>query len=589
MISRFLPVALPLAGVSLLTAFSAPAAEDYLTLVPDSAWGCVVVNQPAEVDVKLQALGREMQMPVPGVLALLKMQTGIQEGIDEKGSVVVIMMPPAAEGGKVVPVVLVPVTDYAKFITPLKPEDAAAPITQVKLMNKPYCIRHIGGYAAIVDPQHRDLLEKSLAISKEVPAAMKPWREWLAARDAAGIILLPGIKKSSAQMQASLNGMKVALGQAGGQGKQAVAAFDMYVKLLQTADKEVSACGFGLQIDKQNTLCLTSRTELIPGGPWATTLAQLPPAKKNLLAGLPNGTFATAGGGVISDALMENMVKLAFDMMKTMPETYGLNGEQVDKLAKLSIAPFKGIHSVSMTMGIGPAGTPLYSNTVGIMQVENAAKFIADYEAYFQEYNPIVKDAKSQMLPPLEIEKIEENGMPGLKFTMKTPQAPEGGMPAPQFEKMQEAMFGPGGKISFWLVPADEHTIFIGYVGKEPMQRALLAAKQGEGGLAAAAGVLQTAARLPADAQMIGYASPQGWVEFFKRTMAAALPPEMQNQMIIPEFPPTAPIGFALKTAPNELQTSMVVPGEVFKAIGDYRKAFQKKKNNAIIAPPIEE
>jgi hypothetical protein len=100
MISRFLPVALPLAGVSLLTAFSAPAAEDYLTLVPDSAWGCVVVNQPAEVDVKLQALGREMQMPVPGVLALLKMQTGIQEGIDEKGSVVVIMMPPGPKAAR---------------------------------------------------------------------------------------------------------------------------------------------------------------------------------------------------------------------------------------------------------------------------------------------------------------------------------------------------------------------------------------------------------------------------------------------------------------------------------------------------------
>jgi hypothetical protein len=588
MTKRFFRVTLPLACLSFLAAFAAPAAEDYLTLVPDSAWGVVVVNQPADLDLKLQALGRDLQMPIPSALMMIKMQSGIQDGVDEKGSVVVVMLPPAAEGGKVVPVVLVPVTDYAKFIAPLKPVDAAAAVTEIRLMNQPYCVRLIGGYAAIVDPKSRDLIEKTLAISKDVPATLKPWREWLAARDVAGIILLPGIKKSSAKMQEGLNSMKAVMGQAGGPNQQAAAVFDMYAKLLQAADKEVAACGFGLQIDKQNAMYLTSRTELLPGSPWAATLAQLPAPKESLLKGLPGGGFVMAGGGMVSDGMMENAMKLAFDMMKTMPETYGLTGEQIDKLSKLSTDPFKGIRSVSMVMGDTAANAPLYSNVVGIMQVDNASRFVAAYEAYFQDYNQIVKDAKSQMLPPLTIEKMDEKGLPGLKITMKMPPPPNG-MELPQFEKMQEAMFGPGGQVNFWLVPADEHTIFIGYVSQEPMRRAMQAAKQGTPGLATVAGVLQTAALLPPDAQMAGYVSIPGCFNLFSRIMAIALPPEMQGQMTIPEFPQTPPLGFALKAAPGELQTSLVVPGEIFKAIGEYTKAIQKKKHEAIVTPPMEE
>ncbi len=575
----------PLACLSLLTSFTASAAEDYLTLVPDSAWGVVVVNQPADLDLKLQALGRDLQMPMPSALMMIKMQTGIQGGVDEKGSVVILMMPPAVAGGSVVPVVLVPVTDYAQFIAPLKPADAAA-VTQVKLMNHAYWIRQIGGYAAIVDIPYRDLIEKTL-VAKEVPAALKPWHDWLAARDVAGIIFPPGIKQTSVKVQENLNTMKTALGQAGGQGKQAAAAFDLYGKLFQAAEKEVSACGFGLQIDKQNTLAITSRSELVPGGSWATALAQTPPAKGNLLQGLPDGAFVMAGGGMVSDGLMENTMKMVFDMMKTMPDTYGLSGEQIDKLSKLSLDPLKGTRAVSMVMGIGPKDAPLYSNVVGIMQVEDARKFMTGYEAYFKEYNQIVKDAKSQVMAPLEVEKSEENGLPVLKFTMTMPPAPAGGMPAAQYEKMQEAMFGPGGKVNFWLVPADEHTVYIGYVSREPLQQALAA--RPAAGLTKAAGVLQTAALLPPDPMMVAYVSPQGFLELINRAMSLALPQEMQGQMKIPEFPLTSPLGFAVKTAPNEVQTTMVVPSDVFKGIGQYIKNIQKKKQSAIVTPAIEE
>jgi hypothetical protein len=38
----------------------------------------------------------------------------------------------------------------------------------------------------------------------------------------------------------------------------------------------------------------------------------------------------------------------------------------------------------------------------------------------------------------------------------------------------------------------------------------------------------------------------------------------------LPEFPQTPPIGFAITTGKDELQTCLVVPGEVLQAIRPY-------------------
>ena len=59
--------------------FVGSAGEEVLKLVPDLASGFLVINRPAAVDAKLQTLGREMQLPVPSLLMMLKEQFNIPE------------------------------------------------------------------------------------------------------------------------------------------------------------------------------------------------------------------------------------------------------------------------------------------------------------------------------------------------------------------------------------------------------------------------------------------------------------------------------------------------------------------------------
>lgn len=96
MIQRFTVAALLLACV-IPAASRASAADDFLSLVPDAAAGFVVINQPAALDAKLQTLARQVQLPPMSPLTMLKMQFGLQEGVDENGTVLLLVLPAETE------------------------------------------------------------------------------------------------------------------------------------------------------------------------------------------------------------------------------------------------------------------------------------------------------------------------------------------------------------------------------------------------------------------------------------------------------------------------------------------------------------
>lgn len=572
---RFTVVGLPTACALLLAVAAArcgnaPAAEDILRLVPDSALGLVVVNRPAAVDARLQALGRQMQLPLPGLWAMLKQRSGMQDAWDESGTMGLLILPPPGDHAAPAAVLLVPVTDYGKFVGQLRADGSSRPVANVEVSHRPFCIRSIGGYAALTDAPHREALEKTLALSPDIPAALAPWREWLKEKDYAGLILPPGIKHLSGKAQAGIRFTKSMLVAHGDeQTKAAAGVFDLYARFFQVAEREIAACGIGLQLDPQNVLRLGGRTLLTPGGAWARLVGQERPAHEYLLAGLPAEPFAVAGGGVVSPAVLNALMKLSVDMMQSMHKLYGISPEQAQKLSALSMEGMKGVRSFSMMLGAGKPGDTLFSNAVGAMRVEQDSAFMAAYEKSARQNTELFKGLHSPMLPAPEVTKSEVGGTAALQLTTKVPQPPSGPQ-MPQQARMMELLFGPGGTVTAWIAPADEHHVAVGYVSKAPLERVLNAIRQGRPGLAGDAGVAKTAALLPAGAVAVAYINPAEMLEYVQRFAAAIMPPQVKVQLKLPEFPHTPPVGWALTTGANELQTCLVVPAEVLEAIGPY-------------------
>ncbi len=576
------PVTVTLASLFSLLLFwaaNARAEDEILKLVPQQALGLVLVNRPAAADAKLQQLGQQMKLPIPSLLAKLQGPNGIREGLDKNRPIALLALPPTDEKGPLTPLALIPVTNYAKFLEQFKSEGTQSGVTKIEFLDAPAVVRSVGSYAAITELACREVLEKDVKLADEVPAALAPWRTWLAEKDAAVVVLPAGIRWISAKVQEGIARIKPTLALAGGQMKQAAAGLDVYVTFFQAAEKEVASYGLGAELDAQGVLRISERARLAPGGDWAAFFAELKPSKHNVLAGLPDEPFVIAGGGALSEAMMGKLMDFSFGLVKNLREMYGLSDEQVKTFSELSKEQPRGIRGLSLVLGAGQGGESILAPMVVIMRVKNSQTFVADYEKYLASYSRIAEQIKSPMFQPAKVEKTEIDGAHGLKITMSVPQMPN--MP-PEKHKMMEKMYGPGGKIVAWMVPCNEHTVVAGYMSQEPLLRAIAAIKAGKPGLASDAEIAKVAALLPPGAACSVYVSPKGFFDFLNRTMAAALPPG--SGVKIPEFGPTPPVAMAITTGPDDVEAHVVVPAEVIQAIGRFVGSVTNRN-----APPTSE
>ena len=101
--------------LSLAAGATAPAQSDVFEAVPGDALGVIVIHQLGDTAARIEKMGHKMQLPVPALLPAIQAQVGIQEGIDPKGSVAILIMP-RKEGTRTArPIVMVPVSDTSRW------------------------------------------------------------------------------------------------------------------------------------------------------------------------------------------------------------------------------------------------------------------------------------------------------------------------------------------------------------------------------------------------------------------------------------------------------------------------------------------
>ncbi|NQU20235.1 MAG: hypothetical protein HQ567_03060 [Candidatus Nealsonbacteria bacterium] len=577
----------PLLCAAMLAAGSAPAAEDLLGVMPEKTLGFATINGLAKVDGKLVRLGERMQLPASSPLAKLKETIGIEKGLDEKGRAAIVVMPGEDADSDPIVLLFAPVTNFKQFVGQLEAEDAKDGLVKVDVNGAEFLVGNKGGYAVFAEPKHRDVLVAGLASSNKVAGELATWSQWLASNDATIVITRSGVELLCSKLSEEIKNVQTSFEQMPeemrGQLGPAVAVFDVYRKMFDMGGREVQAYGAAVQVDGKGNLLLTDRMRFTPNGAAAKAIAGVKPAESNWLAGLPASPFVIAGGGVLPESLMEAMMGFSMEMMKAMPEVYGVSEEQAAELGKLSVEYMKGLRSMSMVMGVGEPGTSLYESMAVIMKVDDAKKFMANYEESIRKISEMTKGDKPSMFSGMKVRKIKFGDADALELSMKFPELP-GMENVPDFEKMAEAMFGPGGKLNAYIVPADDHTVVAAYVSKANARKCLKLIQEGKGGLAENKGVARTAALLPKGAQWIGYFSPAGTVQFINNFIPTIIP-DGGNAFKLPEFSRTPPIGFAAKVADGEVHGTMAVPAPVIKAVGEYVQEIQKMIIKQMMTP----
>ena len=584
MTRRIVATVVPALLMTTLTMSPARAAEDVLGVIPEGALGFAVVNHLGETDAKIQELGKLVQMPVPSPLGMLKLSLSLQKRLDEKGAAALVMMP--GEDGSLVPIqiLFVPVTDFGQFVGQFNPDDASAKIAEVEVMDSSFLVGSDGGYAVFAEPKHREVLESALASPHRVAEEVAPLKQWLAANDVGVVIMRKAVELISTRGQEELKKVKTMMADMpadmGADMQAAVAVFDVYGEILEAIGDEVQTYAAAARVADDGSVYITDWALMTPGGSAAEALGQVEAPKGNLLAGLPSGPFVIAGAGAISEKIGEALIDFSVGIMKAAPQLYGIDEEQAVEMGKISRDSMRGIRGMGMLMGVGEPDGTLLDGMAAVMKVDDSQEYLTNYQKTIQAMNELAKETEGTVFSGMELEKVQIGDLSALKLTMKIPVAPQAKQ-MPGYDEMMKTLFGPGGSITAYIAAADEETIVSVYTDAEALRKCVEAVKNPKSGLAADAGVIETAALLPPGAQWVGYWSPQGTVAFASRMMDMFAPDEA---MELPEFPDTPPIGFAAKATTGGIRGYMVVPASVIKSIGEYIVEFQK----TILARPAD-
>ena len=554
-----------------------------LKLVPDNALAVVIFKNLSQLDEKLTQLGQKAGLPLPpNMLAMAHEKMGLKDGLDDKGSVVLAVLPGEGPLDKAPPsaVLFLPVTDYDKFIAQLDPQKGSDGVSQIQFGPGPRSpVAKKGNYAAIAPPMNEGALKSALSSKADISSELASVSGWLADQDIAAVATTAGIKAAVGPAREGLQKVKKSLPPDNPQFGNVAAAFDMYDALFKACDEELTHIGIGLKADKDSNVHITSHWGIKTGGSLANALAGVKSLTEKPLADLPAGPFVFAMSGVVP----EGMAHGSAAMMKFSPQTAGLTEEQSRKLEAMMVEMMKGMGSMSFVMGVPGDHDAMFQNSIATMHVENAPKYLETLLPKMQEMKQVYQALKIPGADNFEAKALEVNGAKAIEFTMDLsaslpPAADENAKRIS--DAMMAVMMGPGGKMTLTYIAADDKTIVACYTGGEDAQKKLAAYKNRSGSLASDAQTAKALALLPHDAQMVAVWDVPGTLSMVKQIMAK-FAPDAPSAMI-PTLPAMPPIGFAATVSAQSVDTDLVVPVETIKAIAKTAQdAMMHKKADA--------
>jgi len=567
----FLTVAGSILGLAIL-ATAAVAANSVVDLVPPEALGFAAVQNLGHTDEKLESLGRKMQVPIPSLLDQLKKEGGITEGLDERGSAAMIAMPAMNSDEPPIMILVVPVDDYEKFLGQFEPEEPKGGLTEITAMDAAFVAANKDGYALLAEPKHRKTLKAVLADKKGPGKEVDALADWLAANDASLVVTRPGVVLISEKIQKTLREMKDLFDSMEGQEAEVQGNFQMmsmvfsiYGEFAAAMGREVATLSAGVQLPDDGSVVGVARLQAVEGGRLDRTTRNLETPVNELLVGIPAGPYVLAGGMAFPEGLVDAMSDFSAAVIQAAPGIYGVPEDKIDEMTEINRKTMENFHGMSMALKVGEPGSPIYGNLSGAMFVDDAEKYLDTYREAIEEMKKLADDAEKSVFAGMKVKQFDLDGKKALRLTMNfASMLPM--MDEPEIARMFEAMYGPGGKMTFLMAAANEKTVAMG--STEELLEDAIESVEGDN-LADDTELKKTAARLLPGAQAVGYYSVPGLVALIDRAIPAIAPPGTP-EIDLPPFPDTPPIGFAAKASEGTVNLQTIVPGEVLGSLMGY-------------------
>ncbi|QDS99512.1 hypothetical protein [Adhaeretor mobilis] len=583
MIARKTQAAL-LVSVLVQLACASARAENVIEHLPPNALGLLVAQDLEQVDAKVQQFCQMFSIEgVPSPLIFLNFATGLKEGLDGNGDVMLALLPSEDLTSDPIPLLLLPVTDYAKFVAPIE-GDASGEICRITIAGEEVLVARLGKFALLMNLEHRENMQQVLADEPGPVAALKPLASWIDGTDLLAIIMPEGVKQLTALGRQAM-AAEIEQLQAGADNdeldeftKPAAQIMDMYDGILKACGSEVELAGLGVSFDKEKGMRVTQRVLLSEQSELARLPAVAAP-ERSPLADYQDQSIVAGGGGPLPAEWASQASAFVYQFMKENPGIYGLEGldEQQWKKAQESWqGTIDGLRSVSWVVLPGTDDEPVYSNFYSVMKVENSQEYLETYKQAVESWNEVMAQSTSDMQFHYDLEETTVGDAQGLLLSMDLLK-----MMGPQehamVQQMMKAMFGGDGKMRVYLLKIDEDRILAGVASEVAMAKVLKFIEGKESRLTQNSHIQTTLGQLDQEAQWMGVVRPQGVMQWFERMMNIAMQ-QFGGGMGMPQFaeyPDAPPAGFSLKLEEALISGDVVWPTEGLNELAKFIKAME--------------
>ncbi|QDU64860.1 A-macroglobulin complement component [Planctomycetes bacterium Pan216] len=341
-----------------------------------------------------------------------------------------------------------------------------------------------------------------------------------------------------------------------------------YLRGVMSFLSQINSISLGVSISDQ---AITARGELnFASGSTCQKLCQdRPPAAKNLLAGLPGGTYSYAAGiqtAGFSDVL-KGVAKTAFEASKGVN---GIDADQLDKQLAAAEALLEQLKGANKRVSLDTNGNYVDE---GLLAVGDSAAVMTDIKTILANSTSFVDQkypgAKLQALTPRE-----QDGIASLRLQTDLSRA------RGPLRKGTESLFG-GTKIVQEFAPLTGNVV--GY-STGVTANAYLPLRSGEATLADSPAVQTTLGLLPSRPYGIALFNVAETAKVAKRSPGASTSAFLSG--VEGSDPSTPPIGAALTLSDTGAQGVLVIPSGTAGAIG--RAAIQGTLSG-VFAPAQQE
>jgi hypothetical protein len=535
-------------------------------------------------DAKIADFLQRLGAPSPTPMQFLKFATGFGEGIDGGRDLLVALLPPVAGSHGYRPLVLLPTDDYEKLAASVR-GDASGEICRVTISGEDVLIARNRDYALLMNVEHRATMTRMLAREPQLLESARLLGAWLVDNDLAVVASPPGMKALFALGREGLNRSqrpfdrnreRVPMGALMTQVRQMLG---IYRTVLDAADAQVESSALGVSIDLQSHVTVSARMILSKRSEFAR-FRFAPSARRQWVMDETTGACVAAMVGSIPKGWEDQIAKTGRRLLQRFPdlEGYGDFGQtDWDKVERSYRAAIAGIRSVSLTMRVAREDEPLLSSFYGVLEVEDASRYLASYQQSLALNNELVERSTSDIKLISKWAPVTVADWKGIRVVADIATA-AGDRNNPFWQAILSNLFGKDGKMKTHLLAIDKTHVVISTAEEENLVRFVRGFQSG--GLPNQP-VRTEDVSLPTTLQWIGedsswvaIVSPHGAVQWITRWMKTLMDQFGQTPQI-PPFRATPPIGLSFSLAEGRCAIDMVLPWDALTGLAEFIQAVR--------------